>query len=212
MGLECQDAAVRLLTRLRHWLGGGERWTPLWVLAATIWAMLPALRSVELRPHDREWAEAFRKEAARLSTVLAGVALAVEHIGSTAVPGLAAKPTVDIQIIVEDVDPQDRYDSQLAKLGYVNFGRDMAHTADQRLYRSIASRRFHVWVRSQGSVDAAQARLFRDLLCADTSLASSYADLKASLAAAAHHRRRDLYAVAKTDFITRALQGDPAGP
>src|SRR5215213_2267393 len=67
---------------------------------------------------DPTWPARFAAEAARIRAVLGPVALRVDHVGSTAVPGLAAKPIIDIQISVAQVQPMDPYRPALEGLGY----------------------------------------------------------------------------------------------
>ena len=75
----------------------------------------PAVRMVDADP---TWPARFAAEAARIRTALGPLALAVDHVGSTAVPGLAAKPIIDIQISVAQVQPMDPYRPALEGLGY----------------------------------------------------------------------------------------------
>jgi GrpB-like predicted nucleotidyltransferase (UPF0157 family) len=75
----------------------------------------PAVRMVDADP---TWPARFAAEAARISAALGSVALRVDHVGSTAVPGLAAKPIIDIQISVAQVQPMDPYRPALEGLGY----------------------------------------------------------------------------------------------
>ncbi|MBA2533493.1 MAG: GrpB family protein, partial [Rubrobacter sp.] len=69
--------------------------------------------------YDPAWPERFRREEAKLRAALGGAALSVEHIGSTSVPGLAAKPIVDILLVVEDSGDEASYLPALEESGYV---------------------------------------------------------------------------------------------
>ncbi|MGH2673076.1 MAG: gamma-glutamyl-gamma-aminobutyrate hydrolase family protein, partial [Actinomycetota bacterium] len=75
-------------------------------------------REFAIVEHDPSWASAFAEEAARIDAALGLVAVRIEHVGSTAVPGLAAKPVIDIQISVERMHPRDRFVDPLEELGY----------------------------------------------------------------------------------------------
>src|SRR5690348_16636517 len=77
-------------------------------------------RSVLLVPYNRDWPAAFARERDRLRSALGSTAVRIEHNGSTAVPGLAAKPVIDIQISVERLQPMDAYAPPLERLGYVH--------------------------------------------------------------------------------------------
>lgn len=76
-------------------------------------------RAVRIVPYDPSWPALFECEAAALRQALRSVAMRVDHVGSTAVPGLAAKPIIDIQISVASLAPMDAYRSPLESLGYL---------------------------------------------------------------------------------------------
>jgi GrpB-like predicted nucleotidyltransferase (UPF0157 family) len=76
---------------------------------------------LEIKPYDPRWAGDFEQERARLEQALGPLAVRIEHNGSTSVPGLAAKPVIDIQISVRRLHPIDLYAGRLAQLGYVHF-------------------------------------------------------------------------------------------
>ena len=75
---------------------------------------------IEIVPYDEAWPRLFAAERDRLSAALGPIALRIEHNGSTAVPGLAAKPVIDIQVSVARLQPLDRYAPALQRLGYVH--------------------------------------------------------------------------------------------
>src|SRR5215217_1326687 len=70
-------------------------------------------------PYDPAWPGLFRQQAARLRSGLGDVAVRIDHIGSTAVPGLAAKPIIDMQVSVASFEPLDAFRDPLEDLGYV---------------------------------------------------------------------------------------------
>jgi GrpB-like predicted nucleotidyltransferase (UPF0157 family) len=76
------------------------------------------LRRVEVVPHSRGWAAEFRAEADRLAAVLGEEVVAVHHVGSTAIPGISAKPIIDILLEVREVERLDDFHSEMAALGY----------------------------------------------------------------------------------------------
>jgi GrpB-like predicted nucleotidyltransferase (UPF0157 family) len=75
--------------------------------------------TIELADYDVEWPRLFEREAARIRSALGPKALQVEHVGSTSVPGLAAKPIVDIDLVVADSSDEDAYVPELEAVGYV---------------------------------------------------------------------------------------------
>src|SRR5262249_17620992 len=76
-------------------------------------------RQIVMVDYDPRWPEKFQKHAARVSQALGIRALAIEHIGSTSVPGLAAKPIVDIAVLVEDSSDEAAYLPALVTAGYI---------------------------------------------------------------------------------------------
>jgi GrpB-like predicted nucleotidyltransferase (UPF0157 family) len=98
-------------------------------------------REVVLAEYQPRWAERFAQERARIIAALETRAMAIEHIGSTAVPGLPAKPIIDIQVSVRDVDDEDSYLPDLVAAGYRLRVREPGH----RMVRT-AERDVHVRV------------------------------------------------------------------
>ncbi|HCC83994.1 TPA: hypothetical protein DEP96_04055 [Candidatus Uhrbacteria bacterium] len=79
-------------------------------------------RKYEIVKHDATWPEKFAAEAEVVKDVFSDMALAIEHIGSTAVPGLAGKPTIDILVLVNNVVVADELTEKMVKVGYVALG------------------------------------------------------------------------------------------
>ena len=73
---------------------------------------------IRLCPYDRRWPEQFRREAEKIRAALGDRALAVEHVGSTSVPGLCAKPILDILLLTADADREADYVPALTAAGY----------------------------------------------------------------------------------------------
>jgi GrpB-like predicted nucleotidyltransferase (UPF0157 family) len=125
----------------------------------------------------------------------------VEHIGSTAVPGLAAKPVVDIDVIVCDVPAAIR---GLASLGYSHEG-DLGIVGREAFRWPPGETRHHLYVMAEASLELKRHVAFRDALRADRALRERYAELKRSLAAQ-HPQDRNRYTEGKSAFITAALR------
>jgi GrpB-like predicted nucleotidyltransferase (UPF0157 family) len=81
--------------------------------------MVIPLRRIEVVDYDPRWPKTFERLRSRIWTALRDVALSVEHVGSTSVPGLAAKPIIDISIVVPERSDVQTGISRLATLGYV---------------------------------------------------------------------------------------------
>ena len=160
---------------------------------------------IEIAEYDPRWPARFAAEAARIRGLLGAPSLEIEHHGSTAVPGLAAKPVIDMLVAADSMASAERYATTLVENGY--------EPGDPR-YRKIWPERIvlvrrerearvchaHLMLRSH----AAWTRLlaFRDHLRAHPDVVREYADLKRSLAGTMGHDRH-AYMSAKGEFITR---------
>ncbi len=76
-------------------------------------------QTIILKPYDENWPVLFEREKQRISTILKDKALMIEHIGSTSVPGLIAKPIIDILLVVEDAGKEEDYVVDLVSHGYI---------------------------------------------------------------------------------------------
>ena len=153
---------------------------------------------IRIDPHDDGWRREFERRAAALSAALGPVAQRIDHIGSTAVPDLDAKPTIDIQISVDDVEDLDRYRSTIERIGYVFHERSLQET-DHRFF-SAPGRKAHLHICPAGSDWERRHILFRDYLRTHPDAVDRYADVKHQLAGR-YRTERDQYADAKTEFI-----------
>jgi GrpB-like predicted nucleotidyltransferase (UPF0157 family) len=132
-------------------------------------------------PYDAEWPSLFARLGGALRATLSDVALRIDHVGSTAVPGLDAKPIIDVQISVVAFEPLDAYRGPLESLGYV-FRADNTERTKRYFRESPGTRRTHVHVRRAGSFSEQFALLFRDYLRAHAVDARRYAKVKHRLA------------------------------
>jgi GrpB-like predicted nucleotidyltransferase (UPF0157 family) len=155
-------------------------------------------------PYDPEWPGFFRALGTSLREALGAVALRIDHIGSTAVPGLAAKPVIDVQISVTSLERLDEYRLPLEQLGFVYRADNPERT--KRYFREMpGQRRTHIHVRRAGSWAEQFALLFRDYMRAHPEEAQAYAELKERLAAAYRHDRQG-YTEAKGPFIWEVMR------
>jgi len=162
---------------------------------------------VALSAHDPAWAQAFELERARLMALLPGVFLAIEHIGSTAVPGLVAKPVIDLMAAVESLHGVDALIDQLCENGYTTSHEFNATLADRKwLMRWRDGRRtHHLHIVVRGGAPWHDRLAFRDALRRDHPLADRYARLKTELAVR-HQADREAYTEAKADFVREAVE------
>lgn len=155
----------------------------------------PERRHIELVEHDPAWAERFEQERRRIASALGDRALRIDHVGSTSVPGLAAKPIVDIDVSVADPEDEAAYVPDLVAAGYVLRVREPGH----RLVRT-PELDVHVHVCAIGSEWERRHLVFRDWLRAHPDDRQRYEDVKRSLAGRTWDDTND-YAAAKTDVI-----------
>jgi GrpB-like predicted nucleotidyltransferase (UPF0157 family) len=162
--------------------------------------------------YDPAWPGRFRREEAKIRAALGEAALSVEHIGSTSVPGLAAKPIVDILLVVEDSGEEASYLPALEKAGYVLRVRE-PDFHEHRMFRT-PEKDVHLHVYSAGSPEIERYLLLRDRLRENGEERELYVGTKRELA------RRDWpsmqhYAEAKTEviegIIARAAAARSAG-
>ncbi|QYJ88395.1 GrpB family protein [Shewanella halotolerans] len=163
-------------------------------------------RIFEVLDYQDHWPRVFEAEKALLQSVLGDGVITIEHIGSTSVPGLAAKPIIDILAEVERLDVLDALDaknSELAKLGYRARGE---HGIAGRRYfqKGAAQRSHHLHVFQSGSTQLTCHRAFRDYLIAHPDKAREYAELKRIAALSCHHDS-EAYMAAKAGFIQETL-------
>jgi GrpB-like predicted nucleotidyltransferase (UPF0157 family) len=166
---------------------------------------------VVLSPHDPAWAALFEKEGARLKAGLAPYALAVEHIGSTAVPGIAAKATIDIDVAIFRLSDAPACIERMKALGY-EYVPEFEEQVPERRYFRVLSRGaapaedlFHVHMVEAGNEWMERDLLFRDYLRSRPEAAKEYEALKRSLAAA-HGAARDAYTDGKREFVLRTVE------
>lgn len=134
-------------------------------------------RTIEVVDYDPNWPDDFRREAEALSEVLAGQIAGVHHIGSTAVPGLKAKPVIDIMLEVKNVEALDEYDSGMEDLGYIPKGE--FGIPGRRFYlKGSCDRTHHVHAFTAGSPNVQRHIAFRDYLIAKRLIAKEYETLK----------------------------------
>jgi GrpB-like predicted nucleotidyltransferase (UPF0157 family) len=155
-------------------------------------------QSIVVADYDPAWPERFRREEARIRSSLGEAALSVEHIGSTSVPGLAAKPIVDILLVVEDSGDEPSYLPALEAAGYVLRVREPDFD-EHRMFRTL-EKDVHLHVFSAGSPEIERYLLLRDHLRENQEDRELYARTKRELASRDWPSMQH-YAEAKTEVI-----------
>jgi GrpB-like predicted nucleotidyltransferase (UPF0157 family) len=147
--------------------------------------------------HNRLWARAFADEAARIKRVVGPLALAIEHYGSTAVPGLRAKPIIDLLIGVSAIDDGLKMIEPMERIGYdyaTNHG-----ITEHHIFGRPAVRQYLAHVVVRGGDQWLRSLRFRDRLREDVDARAAYQALKEGLAAAGLSRAG--YTEGKTEFV-----------
>ncbi|UNK16893.1 GrpB family protein [Paenibacillus sp. N3/727] len=131
-------------------------------------------------PYDKTWKDEFQMIGGQIRQALGEIAVRIDHIGSTSVTGLDAKPVIDIQISVDSLEPMD-YRLGLEALGYI-YRADNPDLTKRYFRESGSMRRTHIHVRESGSWPEQFALLFRDYLREHLADCKRYADVKYQLA------------------------------
>jgi GrpB-like predicted nucleotidyltransferase (UPF0157 family) len=169
---------------------------------STVGELTPHDAPVALADYDPAWPQLFGREAARIRGVLGGRALLVEHAGSTSVPGLPAKPVIDIVLAVPDSADEAAYEPALAAAGY----RLAIREPDWRQHRLFkgpdTSINLHVF--TAGEPEIGRMLRFRDWLRGHDADRDRYAAVKRELAGR-RWRHVQHYAEAKTAVVAEIM-------
>jgi GrpB-like predicted nucleotidyltransferase (UPF0157 family) len=158
---------------------------------------------IEIVDYDPAWPARFEAMRARLAQALGPVAVRIDHVGSTAVPGLAAKPVIDIQVSVPDVADVAAFKDAIEEQGFASRMVEPGH----HYFRPPPGvpRDYQVHVCTVGSDWEWRHLLFRDFLRADPETRAGYEALKRDLATRFTHDRIG-YTDAKSPFIEAAVE------
>ncbi|MFJ9389637.1 GrpB family protein [Nocardioides sp. NPDC101246] len=158
---------------------------------------------IEVRAYDPSWPIRFEEIAETLRSVLAdGPAATVEHVGSTSVPGLAAKPILDIDVIVAPEDVSAAV-AALVRIGYVHRG-DLGVPGREAFFAPDEDPRRHVYVCAAGTLNVRNHVAVRDVLRRRDDLRDEYAAVKVALAADPA-MDIDTYIARKSDVLQKIL-------
>jgi GrpB-like predicted nucleotidyltransferase (UPF0157 family) len=170
--------------------------------AVTVGSPVPLNGEIMLSPYDHEWPTMYEQLARRIRDVLGPKALRVEHVGSTSVSGLSAKPVIDIVLVVPNSNDEDSYLPPLESTGFVLRIREPDWFAHRMLKAPVADGNVHVF--SDGCEEIDRTLMFRDWLRNNAEDRELYERTKRALAARTWKYVQD-YADAKSDVIKAIL-------
>lgn len=159
--------------------------------------------------YDSAWPDQFKRLRARAAAALGGLAVAIEHVGSTSVPGLAAKPIIDMDVAVASPAGVPAAIERLAAIGYVHEG-DLGLAGREAFTAPPGGPAHHLYVCVVGAREYRRHLAFRNRLRADPDAARAYGELKRALAQR-HRDDRLAYTDAKDEFVERVLR-EELGP
>jgi GrpB-like predicted nucleotidyltransferase (UPF0157 family) len=169
-----------------------------------------------IQPYQKQWSIDFQSIKNLLNTALCGIENAIEHIGSTAIYGLAAKPIIDIDVVYFREEDFEKMKTELAKIGYVHVGNQgikdrevFKRAADAPQHAVLDTIAHHLYVCPILSEEFRRHLFFRDYLETHKTVREQYQKLKMALAAEAQQDKKAYAALKETkakDFIETTIQ------
>lgn len=169
--------------------------------SAIAWKVKLLLQMISLSPYQATWVTEFRGFGVRLREELGSLAVRIDHIGSTSVPGLAAKDIIDIQVTVEALIPA--VEDAIVAAGYSRSQHLSDHVpplgdSDPKqwqkwMFKGVSGRPVNLHVRMDGRANQRYALLFRDYLRANPLVSSAYGEAKAGIIKYHHEDEMDAY-------------------
>ncbi len=141
----------------------------------------PTSYTLRIEESDPTWAQHFRTQEGRVLTMLGERVLGIQHIGSTAVPGLPAKPIIDIDLTVVEPSDEAAYVPDLQRLGYVHWLTEPGWH-EHRLLKQLSVPRVHLHVFGPDCPEVVRHRMFRDWLISNPRDRERYAEVKRAAA------------------------------
>jgi GrpB-like predicted nucleotidyltransferase (UPF0157 family) len=148
--------------------------------------------------YNEKWPAIYERERQLITSMLGEALIGIEHVGSTSVPGLSAKPIIDLMLLVKRLEPGEFYAYPLKTLGYIYV--EEAGSADRHFLKKGEQRTHHLHIVERGSYEHRRLVAFRDYLRVNPEVRKEYEALKKALALKFHDDRK-AYTNAKTDFI-----------
>jgi GrpB-like predicted nucleotidyltransferase (UPF0157 family) len=168
----------------------------------TIGDRMPLNGTILLAPYDPEWPSQYSKLAGRIRSTLGDKVKLIEHVGSTSIPGLSAKPIIDLVLVVADSSDEESYIPPLEKDGFVLRIREPDWFEHRLLKTPEIKGNLHVF--SEGCEEVGRMLLFRDWIRSNESDRTRYENTKRELAARTWKHTQN-YADAKSEVIQEIL-------
>jgi GrpB-like predicted nucleotidyltransferase (UPF0157 family) len=162
------------------------------------------LNQIVLLPHDAAWHDVFVEEAGYLTVILGNAILDIQHTGSTSIPGIVAKPILDITIEVNEIAWVDEATSTMEDAGYISLGENGISGRRFFIRRQGDVRKCNIHIFPTGHPEIAWMLDFRDYLRAHPEAALEYEQLKHELALK-FPNDIDSYSMGKSEFVKNIL-------
>jgi GrpB-like predicted nucleotidyltransferase (UPF0157 family) len=159
---------------------------------------------IEVVDYDQDWPRRYAQERDRIAAAIGDTAAAIEHVGGTAVPGLPAKPVIDLMVGVDDIERAGPAVAGLINLGYEYVPELERQLPDRRYFRRGSPESHHVHMVALSSDYWSEHLLFRDYLRSHPQAAEEYGKLKRGLASR-FRLDRDAYRSGKVPFIVTVV-------
>jgi GrpB-like predicted nucleotidyltransferase (UPF0157 family) len=180
----------------------------IWLSEAIVAAKRKTPAEVRVCDYDMQWPYLFSRIESELREQLGASVLAIEHVGSTSVPGLAAKPIIDIEVVISSSYQFPSVKERLERFGYIHRG--PCGVPDREVFRCVIDLPFHhLYVSEMDARPLKEHLLFRNALRQNPELVSEYAELNRALADQYRHDR-EAYTEAKAGFIRSVTQSSLA--
>ena len=160
-------------------------------------------RIIEVVDYQSTWIDEFQNYAEQLKPLLKGLVIRIEHVGSTSVVGLAAKPIIDIDIIISSRVVLERVLQKLSTAGYRHIGND--GISGREAFAWPSEKRHHLYVCAVNAGNLHNHLIFRDYLREHSEVAATYGQLKKRLAQK-YRQDAESYCEAKTEFIQKTVE------
>ncbi|MBO1625522.1 GrpB family protein [Bacillus arachidis] len=168
--------------------------------------MAEKTRVIEIMPYNPEWKMEFKKIKMMIESYIGDLTLRIEHVGSTSIEGLAAKPIIDIDVVIDSYDILPNIIKRLEKEGYQYQG-DLGVEGREAFQRNKEDHfmKYHLYVCPKDGKGYLEHIALRDYLSSNKAARKEYEELKYKLA---ENYRKDIdcYCKAKTDFIKGVLE------